>query len=102
MKQRLPYYPKAQNISSLITKISKSCLKNGGYYFATIMLDWDKIIGTDLSHNTMPFHLSFPRNQGTGATLTIQVNPAFALTVGFQKGLIIEKIATFFGKRLVE
>ncbi|MDP2192902.1 MAG: DciA family protein [Alphaproteobacteria bacterium] len=101
MVSRKPYYTNAYKLGTLIDTVAKPCLKNGGYYFAQLMLDWEKIIGTEMAFNTSPIKLSFPRGKGTSAVLTLQVQPAFALIVGFQKGLILEKITAFYGKQLV-
>lgn len=101
MTQKRPYFGNARTLSTLIDTVAKPHLKKGGYYFATLMLDWPKIVGDTISDNTIPLRLIFPKGQGAGATLTLQVNPAAALMVGFQSGVIIEKIAAFYGKRLV-
>ena len=101
MTKKRPYFGKPRTLSTLIDTVAKPHLKKGGYYFATLMLDWPKIVGDTISDNTMPLRLIFQKGQGAGATLTLQVNPAAALMVGFQSGIIIEKIAAFYGKRLV-
>ena len=101
MTNKRPYFGKPRTLSTLIDIVAKPHLKKGGYYFATLMLDWPKIVGDTISNNTMPLRLIFPKGQGAGATLTLQVNPAAALMVGFQSGIIIEKIAAFYGNRLV-
>jgi len=101
MTQKRPYFGNARTLSTLIDTVAKPHLNKGGYYFATLMLDWPKIVGDTISDNTIPLRLIFPKGQGAGATLTLQVNPAAALMVGFQSGVIIEKIAAFYGKRLV-
>ncbi len=101
MTKKRPYFGKPRTLSTLIDTVAKPYLKKGGYYFATLMLDWPKIVGDTISDNTIPMRLIFSKGQGAGATLTLQVNPAAALMVGFQSGLIIEKIAAFYGKRLV-
>ena len=101
MTQKRPYFGNARTLSTLIDTVAKPHLKKGGYYFATLMLDWPKIVGDTISDNTIPLRLIFPKGQGAGATLTLQVNPAASLMVGFQSGVIIEKIAAFYGKRLV-
>lgn len=97
-----PYYNKTHQLSTVLDKVAKPCLKaHGGFYFAQMMLDWEKIVGEALAKDTLPTKLMFPKGQGTEAQLTLQVNPGAALMIGFQQGLIIERIAIHYGKRLV-
>lgn len=101
MIKKRPYFGNVRTLSTLIDAVAKPHLKKDGYYFATLMLDWPKIVGDTISDNTIPLRLMFPKGQGSGATLTLQVNPAASLIIGFQSGIILEKIAAFYGKRLV-
>ena len=101
MTKKHPYFGNVRTLSTLVDAVAKPHLKKNGYYFATLMLDWQKIVGDTISDNTIPLRLMFPKGQGSGATLTLQVNPAASLMVGFQSGVIIEKIAAFYGRRLV-
>lgn len=94
------YYSKTKKISSVIDHISKEHLKKGGYYYASLLLDWPKIVGDQVANYTYPLRISM--SQDKKKTLLLQVEPAAALMVGFQKGLIIEKISAFFGKTIVE
>ncbi|MBP9752679.1 MAG: DUF721 domain-containing protein [Proteobacteria bacterium] len=98
---KLPYYANAKNLSSVIQKVAKPHLQKGGYAFATLILDWEKIVGTKIAILTKPKKLTFPKGQGNPGLLQLQVEPGAALMIGFQKGIILEKIRTFYGKQLV-
>ena len=77
-------------------EVAKPLLKKGGYALASLSLDWTKIVGTEIAAVTKPLRFTASKD------LVIQVEPAAALIIGFQKGLIIERIIAFFGKPIVK
>jgi hypothetical protein len=99
-KFRYPYYPGTKSISKIVDKVAKPFLQKGGYAFATLILDWDKIIGYETANVTKPLKLIFQKRDEP-QKLVLQVEPAAALMIGFQKGVIIEKITTFYGRKIV-
>lgn len=100
LDNKRPYYAKTKKVSSLIDKVAKDHIKKEGYYYACLLLDWPKIVGEKISMCTHPLKLGF--TQEKKKTLTLQVEPAAALMVGFQSGLILQQITNFFGKVIVE
>ncbi|CAO4834148.1 MAG: hypothetical protein CNLJKLNK_00107 [Holosporales bacterium] len=100
LKNLPPYYTKTKKVSNLIDMIAKDHLKKEGYYYACLLLDWPKIVGEKISMCTHPLKLGF--SQEKKKMLTLQVEPAAALMIGFQSGLILQQITNFFGKVIVE
>lgn len=100
VKNKRPYYAGTKNLSHMIDTVAKGHLKKEGYYYASLLLDWPKIVGDKISACTHPLKLGF--SPGRKKVLTLQVEPAAALMVGFQSGLILQQIETFFGKIIVE
>lgn len=69
---------------------------------ATLILDWPQIAGPLVSARSRPLRLSFPnpaeRREGT---LTLTVEPAFALDLQHLTGPLIERVNGHFGFRLL-
>jgi hypothetical protein len=99
--KRSPYFPGTKSVSSVMDKMLKPYLQKGGYAFATLILDWQKIVGQEIAAYTLPLKLIFSKKEKDVYTLILQVEPASALMVGFQKGLILEKITTFYGRKFI-
>lgn len=98
----LPYYQKNKKVVDVIHKLTEPILKKNGFYYANLLLDWQKIVGAETARVTTPLNISFKKGEQLHAHLTLQVEPAAALIMGFQKGLIIQKITAFYGKPLIK
>jgi len=101
-EKKRPLYKPYLTVGNYTQSVLDPLFKTHGYYFGLISLDWSKIIGEELSQQCHPLSLKFKKGEGTGAVLTLRVIPSAALMIGYQKGIIIEKIAVYFGKRIVE
>ncbi|CAO5675047.1 MAG: hypothetical protein HEEMFOPI_00167 [Holosporales bacterium] len=99
--QRRPYYSATKNLSSVVDKVAKPHLQKGGYALATVILDWEKIVGPYIAKLTKPKKITFPKGAKNPGVLNLQVEPAASLMMGFQKGIILEKIRAYYGKQIV-
>lgn len=68
---------------------------------ADIIQHWPKIAGTSLCEVSAPVALRFPRGAQSGGTLTLSVDPAFALEAHYQIPLILERLKVFLGAQAV-
>ena len=66
------------------------------------MVDWPAIVGDALSNRCIPLKLSFPeRTRRCDGTLTLQVEPAWALELQHFAPQLIERINASLGYRAV-
>lgn len=84
-----------------IAKLAKQALRRRGFASAAIITEWDKIVGEKLARYSSPQRITYPKEQGSGGALYIEVVGAAALEFSHMEQIIIERIATFFGHRAV-
>jgi hypothetical protein len=97
-----PYFTGTHLLLDALNALTKPLLKQNGYYYAKLIIDWEKIVGSEIAKVTKPLSLFFKKGMSGNAQLVLQVEPSAALIVGFQKGLILQKISAFYGKALVD
>lgn len=97
-----------KKIETFVKPLTQQALVGDGYYIATLMLDWDKIVGEKLSAITRPEKIIFPKKkqffeEQPAGNLYLQVShSAFAVELSFQQEMIIEKVNIYFGKPIAE
>lgn len=96
-----PYFTGTHLLLDALNALTKPLLKQNGYYYVKLIVDWEKIVGGEIAKVTKPLNLFFKKGSNSNAQLVLQVEPSAALIVGFQKGLILQKISAFYGKVLV-
>lgn len=86
-----------------IEKVARKIFENRGQIFAELMINWSKIIGEHYSEITRPVKITSYKDAGQEKKmLYISVdNNSLGLEIGYQKDLIIEKIAFYFGFRAI-
>lgn len=90
-----------RSIGQCVDRVTKPMLKKQGAAESRLLTHWAEIVGPVLSKYTLPQKINFPRDATTGATLVLLVHSGWALEVQHQEPLILERIATFFGYRVV-
>lgn len=90
------------HLKTLLPKLIKSTLNKSGLAQATLILDWDKVIGQKLAFYTMPLKLSYPKNAREGGSLLLLVHPSWALLVQQSEQMLLEQINAFYGYKAVE
>ena len=87
--------------SSIIpTKIKKN-LKKNGYNFASIVDNWTKIVGKDISDKCFPINIKINKLSNK-PNLVINVLHGKEVAIEYNKNSIIDKINTFFGYNYIE
>lgn len=90
------------HLKTLLPNLIKPTLNKSGLAQATLILDWDKVIGQKLALYTMPLKSIYPKNSREGGTLHLIVHPAWALLVQQSEQIIIEQINAFYGYKAIE
>lgn len=92
--------PLADNINNLVRALYT---QNGGKDFAEIMISWPKIVGPKYAAGCWPLKISNQTNDRLPTTLHIgAANASIGTELSYSQNLIIEKIAIYLGKKLIE
>ncbi|MFL2882890.1 MAG: DciA family protein [Pelagibacteraceae bacterium] len=83
-------------LSSLIPRGIKKIIRKGGYNFTSIVDNWTKMVGKEISGFCYPIKIKSSRELSNGI-LTINVLHGKELEVEYKKNEIKEKINSFFG-----
>jgi hypothetical protein len=92
--------------------VTAAAFERYGFHSAEIMTSWETIVGADLARLTRPEAIKWPRGKarvidaneesgGTGATLVVACNPAFALEISYRTSELIDRINRYFGYRAI-
>jgi hypothetical protein len=102
----------AKAVGSFVPTLTKKAFEKFGFSTATLLTDWERIVGAEIAGYTVPERLKWPRTpQGDyaeeeaarpGATLILRVDPARALDVEYRARQITDRINAYFGYRAVE
>ncbi len=91
--------PRGLNVA--LGRLTKPLVKQRGAVFGDILSRWPEIVGPLLSPDTQPERLTYGARDGHGATLEVGVNGAQALELQHLAPLVIERINSYFGYRVV-
>ncbi len=100
----------AKTLGSFVPTLTKKAFEKHGFAAATLLTDWETIVGRELASYTSPERLKWPRvysdagpdEARPGGTLHLRVDPARALDVEYRARQIAERINAYFGYRAVE
>jgi hypothetical protein len=88
-------------VSVLIDGVVGPIFKKRGYYLAKLIYDWSQIVGSDIARHSDPDKIIMNHSEKS-KTLLIKVDEAnVAALIYFRKGVILEKIAQYFGYKIV-
>lgn len=94
------YSPKS--FKNLYQNLIKNAFKKFGFINSKLVCEWKNIVGPNLSQICLPDQIIFEPYKTNNGTLNIIVsNPAFCLEIQLLEGIIIERIATYFGYKAV-
>jgi hypothetical protein len=103
----------AKGVGAFLPRLTRAAFERYGFSAATLLTDWDAIVGSELAGCSAPERLKWPRNaevwrepeaqaQGRpGATLVLRVDPAHALDVQYGAAQLLERVNRYFGYRAV-
>lgn len=102
--KKRPFRPRGRGpvaISTMLPKIAGKALRRRGFAEASIISNWEAIVGDVLARETMPDRLAFARGENTGGSLHVKVSGAFSTELQHLAPLVVEKINGFFGYKAV-
>ena len=88
-------------LSSSLPHQLKKILKKGGYNFSSIVDNWTKIAGKDISNSCYPNTVKMTRDMNNG-TLILNVVHGNELDIEYKKQEIVDKINSFFGFKCIK
>ncbi|MDX2308963.1 MAG: DciA family protein [Hyphomicrobium sp.] len=98
-------------VGSFVPALTKKAFEKHGFSAATLIMDWQRIVGSELASVALPERVKWPRvpvaadpdsREGrVGATLVLKVDPASALEVEYGARQIVERVNGYFGYRAV-
>tara|TARA_B100001057_G_C22250113_1_gene719143 strand:- start:117 stop:593 length:477 start_codon:yes stop_codon:yes gene_type:complete len=88
-------------LSSTIPKGLKKILKKNGYNFSSIVDNWTKMVGKNISYMCYPSRLRAGKEFNNG-TLILNVIHGNEVNIEYKKQEIIEKINIFFGYKCIK
>ena len=78
----------------------KKVLKRSGFNLSSIVDNWTKIVGNDISNRCYPFNIK-AQSGSKEITLVLNVIHGKELEIEYQKKEIVDKINSFFGYNLI-
>ena len=87
--------------SSTIPKGLKKILRKGGYNFSSIVDNWTKIIGKDISSKCYPLKIKNNKEFDNGVVF-LNVLHGKELEIEYEKKNIMDKINSFFGYEIIK
>lgn len=88
----------ARAIGTLAAQCLDPTVRKRGLAQAGLVTYWRDVVGAELGEATIPERIAWPRREtGARGRLVLRCDPAAALTVDYQRDLIIERVNAFFG-----
>ena len=78
----------------------KGILKKNGYNYSEIISKWNLLVGKDIAECAYPKSIKMKQGNANG-TLLLLVNRGDEITVEYSKKIIIDKINSYFGYKLI-
>ena len=87
----------AKQIGAMIPGLTRRALGRHGFAHASVITDWDKIVGAGLADQSQPIKLYFPKGQRMGGTLYIRVTGPLATEMQHMEPQVLDRINGHFG-----
>ena len=88
-------------ISSSIPHGLKKIFKKNGYNFSTLVDNWSKLVGSEISEKCYPLKVKIGKNLEKGI-LIINVTHGNEIDIEYNKNSILDGINSFFGYRYLD
>ncbi len=96
------YLPGLRPISGAINKLTAPIYAKYGLVKSRIITDWDIIAGKTIATQSKPLNLYFKGEAKNNGLLVVEVyNSSLAMQMLYMEPIIIEKISTYFGYKVV-
>ncbi len=90
-----------QSLGDSIKSTVGQAARRRGFHKTDIIDHWETIIGAELASQCSPVKMSFGREK-TGGTLHIKADSSVATLLQHHEPIIIERMASFYGYRIIE
>ena len=100
IRQNTFYIQGLRSFKNSLPKNIKKILNKKGFVYSEIVNQWNYLVGSEISQVSFPKTFK-PTGKNTPGTLIINVQRGSEIKVEYNKQLIIEKINSFFGYKIV-
>lgn len=92
-----------KSLKDSINYVLRSVISQKSKVLAEIVINWPRIVGTELSELSYPLKIYSTREKGQQVNVLIvkSESSAAGLKLSYQQELIIERIAVYFGHKAV-
>ncbi len=95
-----------RSLKKIVAGEVKAALQHRGFGDTRIITDWDEIAGGRIARFTCPVRVKYSSRMEGGrpiesATLVVKVDKCFALEFSYMEQSVLEKIAAYFGYKLI-
>lgn len=87
----------AKAIKKVIPAILKPALDKRGFAQAQVILDWEKIVGSQIAQYSVPERITYYKSASTKGTLILAVTPGWAPIITHGQQQFIDRINSYFG-----
>ena len=87
----------ARPVAAALPKISAKAIGKRGFAEATLITEWDRVVGRRLARMSQPEKLVFPSGQRKNGTLHIRVQGGVATELQHLEPIVVEQINSHFG-----
>lgn len=91
-----------QSLGALLHRVTQPATAKKGSAYVKLLANWEEIAGLEIAKKCTPLTLTFPRQKYNEGKLTLSTTSAMAIEIQHLTPLLIEKIAIYFGYRVVE
>lgn len=88
-------------MGEILPQLSDAAFKKKAKAESEILTRWPVIVGSDIAGKTLPRKISFARNNEK-TVLVLDVSNSDALEIQHMEPVILEKISSYFGFRIIE
>ncbi len=90
-----------RHVGRLILKTLAAPARRRGFTEATLLNEWDRVVGVNLARRCQPVRIRFLPGRNAGAVLELRAPGGIALEIQHATPQIIERINQYFGRRAV-
>ena len=100
IKQNTFYIQGLRSFKSSLPKNVKKILNKKGFVYSEVLSRWNYLVGNEISKICFPKAFK-PNGKNAPGTLIISVERGNEINIEFSKNIIIEKINSFFGYKII-
>jgi hypothetical protein len=90
-----------KSVDQIMQTVTLPAFKKKGFIHTRLIAEWEQVAGKELAALCHPIEVKFPRGKKDNGTLVLMVDSGSALMIQHQQGLLLEKLAIYFGYRAI-